>query len=210
MAITLYYAPMSSATRAVWALEELGIPFEKVKLDLRAGDQKKPDYLKINPNGKVPALVDGDAKIFENLAILFHLGDRYGVEKGLWPKADSVARTEAYSWCTWGLVELVQGARHWALHDGASQFPGQLPPEKRVAWIAEQARKEWDQNVAVLEARLESRAYILGDSFSLADVSVAGNAAFGLRMAGLPMGPRGTDWVGRCIGRPTFARSMAG
>ncbi|WP_394850434.1 glutathione S-transferase family protein [Pendulispora brunnea] len=210
MAITLYYAPMSSATRAFWALEELGIPFEKVKLDLRAGDQKKPEYLKINPNGKVPALVDGEAKIFENLAILFHLGERYGVEKGLWPKADSSVRAEAYSWSVWGLVELVQGARHFALHADASHFPGLLPPERRVGWIAEQARKEWEQNAALLEARLENRAYILGDAFSLADVTVAGNAAFGLRMAGLPMGPRATDWVGRCMARPAFARSMAG
>ena len=78
MAITFYYQPMSSAARVHWALEELGIPYEKVKVDLHAGDQKKPDFLKVNPHGKVPALVDGDARLFESAAIILHLGDKYG------------------------------------------------------------------------------------------------------------------------------------
>jgi glutathione S-transferase len=85
MSLTFYYSPMSSATRIHWALEELGIPYDKVKVDLAAGDQKKPAYLALNPNGKVPLVVDDGTPIFESLAILIYLGERYGVEKGLFP-----------------------------------------------------------------------------------------------------------------------------
>src|SRR6266545_4462922 len=98
MALIFYYAPMSSATPVYWALEELGVPFEKVKLDLRAGDQKKPEFLKINPNGQVPALVGDGTPMFESVAILLHLGERYGVDKKLWPAAGTPERMGAMSW----------------------------------------------------------------------------------------------------------------
>jgi glutathione S-transferase len=107
MAIVFYYAPMTSATRVHWALEELGVPYEKVRLDLRAGDQRKPDFLKINPNGKVPALVDDGAPMFESLAILLHLAVKYGVAKKLWPATtDATAHAEALSWSVWGTATL--------------------------------------------------------------------------------------------------------
>ena len=92
MSLTFYYTPMSSATRVHWALEELGVPYEKVKMDLAAGDQRKPEYLALNPNGKVPLLVGDGTPIFESLAILLHLGETYGVEKGLFP-APGLERT---------------------------------------------------------------------------------------------------------------------
>jgi len=85
MSLTLYAAPMSSATPVVCALAELDIPCEIVMLDLKAGDQKKPDYLALNPNGVVPTLVVDGTPLFEAIAIVQWLGDRYGVERGLWP-----------------------------------------------------------------------------------------------------------------------------
>src|SRR2546430_300796 len=100
MSLKFYYSPMSSATRIHWALEELGVPYEKVKLDLTAGDQKKPEYLALNPNGKVPLVVDDGTVIFESLAILLHLGERYGVEKDLFPSAWA-PRAEVFKWMAW-------------------------------------------------------------------------------------------------------------
>src|SRR5215470_5576285 len=105
MSMTFYYTPMSSATRVHWALEELGVPYEKVKMDLGAGEQKKPEYLALNPNGKVPLLVADGTTIFESLAILLYLGETYGVEKGLFP-APGLARAEAFKWMAWAQVTL--------------------------------------------------------------------------------------------------------
>ena len=118
MAITLYYTPMGSATRAHWALIELGIPYEKVRVRMDQGDHKKPAFLAINPNGKVPALVDGDLKLFESLAIVFHLGDRYGESKGLWPKSGTDARSEAYMLSVYAIAEVQHGAFEYVKHGG--------------------------------------------------------------------------------------------
>jgi len=85
MTIRFYSWPQSSGFGAHWALEELGLAYEYVKLDRDKNEQRSPEYLAINPNGKVPALVDGPESYFESLAILLHLADRYGAERGLWP-----------------------------------------------------------------------------------------------------------------------------
>src|SRR5579883_1907388 len=116
MALKFYYQPMTSATRVHWALEELGIPYEKHKLDLAAGDQKKPDFLAINPNGKVPAIVDGDAKVFESVAIFAWLGEKYGAERGLWPRVGTAEHAEALSWLVWGTTEVATRVFQHAVH----------------------------------------------------------------------------------------------
>src|SRR5689334_13676031 len=105
MGIVFYYAPMSSATRVHWALEELRLPYEKVKIDLSAGEQRTPAYRKINPNGKVPAMVVDGVPVFESLAMMLYLGETYGVDKGLFPPAGP-ARVEAWKWMAWGAVTL--------------------------------------------------------------------------------------------------------
>src|SRR3954469_24977510 len=102
MSMVFYAAPQSSSSPVACALQELGVPHERVNLNLAAGEQRKPEYLALNPNGKVPLLVVDGTPMFEALAILQWLGDRYGVEKKLWPAADSPARLEALSWTTWG------------------------------------------------------------------------------------------------------------
>src|SRR5690606_22457152 len=104
MSIVFYAAPMSSATPVSWAIAELEVPHERVTLNLAAGDTRKPEFLRLNPNGKVPTLVVDGTPMFEALAIMTWLGDRYGVARGLWPAADSPARLEALSWSTWAYV----------------------------------------------------------------------------------------------------------
>src|SRR5262245_42256389 len=104
MSMTFYFKPMSSATRVHWALEELGVPYERVKLALD-GDQRKPEFLALNPNGKVPLLVVDGVPIFESLAQLLYLGETYGVDKDLFPKP-GVARAEAFKWMCWASVSV--------------------------------------------------------------------------------------------------------
>ena len=83
--IDLYTAPTPNGYKASIALEELGLPYEVHVLNLGENEQKKPEYLKINPNGRIPALVDGELTLFESMAINLYLASRYGAQTPLWP-----------------------------------------------------------------------------------------------------------------------------
>src|SRR5262249_61357871 len=87
MSLIFYYAPMSTASVTELVLEELGVPCEKVKLDIKKGDTKKPDFLKINPNGKVPVIVHDGTPIWESAAITMYIGEMFGVERKLYTAA---------------------------------------------------------------------------------------------------------------------------
>src|SRR5580765_2624054 len=115
MAIKFYSWPMSSGARTQWALEELGVPYEYVQLDRSKGEHRAPAFLAINPNGKVPALVDDGVAYFESLAIALHLGERYGVERGLWPR-DGKDHADALSWSVWAMMELQYNLREYMYH----------------------------------------------------------------------------------------------
>jgi glutathione S-transferase len=208
MALTIYYSPMSSAVRAIWALEELGIPYEKQRLHLDKGEQKSPDYLKVNPNGKVPALADGDAKMFESIAILIHLGQNYGVEKGLWPKAGTPESGEALSWTIWGVSELQPAILSYAMHTTERRFS--FPKDQWHAPTAEAAKKSWTTLMGILDARLAGREWVVGGSFTLCDLAIASGVGFGAMMAGLPLDAHKNvaAWLARCQARPANARAM--
>jgi glutathione S-transferase len=210
MAITLYYTPMGSATRAHWALEELGVPFEKVRMHFDKGDHKKPEYLAINPNGKVPALVDGDLTLFESLAIIFHLGDRYGEAKGLWPKSGTDARSEAYMWSVWAMVEVQHNAFDYLRH-GGSHPRISFAKDKQVPDAAERALGGWKTAMHILDQRLTGREYVLGSAFTLVDVVVASVVGLGPMLANLPVDEkRVADWLARCQSRPALAKAISG
>src|SRR5579884_2513511 len=113
MNLTFYYAPMSTATLTDLVLEELGVACKRVKLDLKNGDTKKPDFLKLNPNAKVPVLVHDDMPIWESAAITMYLGELFGVEKGLYPKPGP-KRGEAMKWIVWTNVTLGDAVYRWA------------------------------------------------------------------------------------------------
>ena len=115
MTIRFYSWPQSSGFGAHWALEELELAYEYVKLDRAKNEHRSPEYLAINPNGKVPALVDGAERYFESLAILLHLAERYGTERRLWP-ASGNQRAEALSWTTWSTTELTPFMLQYIYH----------------------------------------------------------------------------------------------
>jgi glutathione S-transferase len=205
MSLKFYYTPMSSATRIHWALEELGIPYEKVKLDLAAGDQKKPEYLALNPNGKVPLVVDDGTPIFESLAILIYLGERYGVEKGLFPQAWG-ERGEALKWMVWGQATLLDAGGR-ILRNTSDRFPAEQRNEKAAA----AAKEEMQGLLAMVDRALEGKEYLVGGKFSLVDLAVCGYVPF-LARIGVDIGPHKNvqAWVARCTARPAMARVMTG
>ena len=205
MGIVFYYTPMSSATRVHWALEELGVPYEKVKVDLAKGEQKKPEFLKLNPNGKVPLMVVDGQPLFESLAMLLHLGETYGVDRGLFP-APGAQRLEAFKWLAWGSVSLSEAALR-LMQNTSDRWPA----EQRSLAAADAARGQINQLLRVLDDALAGRQFLLGDSFSIADCGVATMAAFIGRL-GVDVSPFANvgAWVGRCMSRPALGRAMAG
>ncbi len=101
--IRIYGTPMTRAIRPLWLLEELGVPYELVRTDFAGGATRTTEFLKINPNGHVPALVDGDLVLFESMAINLYLAEKYG--KGtLWPGSEH-DRAQTVQWSFWAITE---------------------------------------------------------------------------------------------------------
>lgn len=205
MSMTLYAAPMSSATPVVHALAELDVPYELESVDLSAGDQRKPAFLALNPNGQVPTLVVDGTPMFEALAILQWLGNRYGVDRGLWPAADDPKRLEALSWTTWAYATFGPNVRrlHLATSDRA-------PKELHSEAHAQHSREQMQQLLGVLDARLEGRRHLLGDDFSLADLVVASVVTYAT-YCGLSAAdhPRVCAWLERFQARPAYRQTWA-
>lgn len=139
--LKLYYATQTRAGRARWMLEEIGVPYELIRLDLWAGDQKKPEYLALNPNGTVPTLIDGDLVVFESAAIVEHLADRFP-EKHLAPGVGTQARGKYYQWIHYAMSSLEPPAVTVFLHTTGmpvgrqhERIP-QLVPEARAQLTA--------------------------------------------------------------------------
>ena len=207
MSITFYYTPHTSASRVHWVLEELGVPYDKVKLDLRAGDQHKPEFLAINPNGKVPALVVDGTPLFESLAIILYLGDRFGVDKGLWPRVGSSEHAEALSWSVWGSVTL--GGTIFRIFFNTSEW---FPADSRNAIQAEAATKEFEGALKVLDQRLQGREYLVGSGFTLVDAANAAALAWALGFikTDITAYPAVAAWIERCVSRPANRAVEAG
>jgi glutathione S-transferase len=203
--LRLYSWPQSSASGARWALEELGLSYDYVELSNKKREHRSPEYLAINPNGKVPTLVDGAHAYFESLAILLHLADRYGRERGLWP-SDEALRADAFSWTVWGTAELRPYMMQYAYH--GLDTPVSYAPKDRSQAAAEYNAGEYRRVLDALESRLAGRDYVLG-AFSLTDIPAASALLFGRAIGVTLEGRRNVEaWLERCRTRP--ARSRAG
>jgi len=203
MAIRFYSWPQSSGLGAHWALEELGLAYEYVRLDRSKSEHRSAEYLAINPNGKVPALVDGEESYFESLAILLHLAERYGAVKGLWPAVGN-QRAEALSWTTWSTTELMPFMLQYIYHGLDAPMSFDPPDRSKAAAEYSFANSTW--HLDMLENRLRDRQFVMG-AFSLADIPIAAALGLGI-MLGVPLGKRPAvrAWLDRCNGRPARAR----
>jgi glutathione S-transferase len=206
MAIKLYSWPHSSGTRVSWALEELGVPYEYVALDGKKLEHRAPQYLAISPQGKVPGLVDGELAFFESGAMLLYLGDKYGIEKKLWPAGAGQDRADALCWTVWAMADFGSYLMQYAYHGLDS--PVSYKPEDRSKACAEYNRSQFIRGLDALEARLQAREYLLGGAFSLADIAAASwlqtGGMLGIKVEGHP---RVASWLKRCSERPACRRA---
>jgi glutathione S-transferase len=206
MGITVHYGtPMSRATMTMWALEELGLPYEKVAHDLMKGEHKTDAFKKLNPNCKVPTVVFDGTPMFESLAILIYLAERYGAEKQLFPKLAEPAHIEALSWATWATVTF--GIDIQRLVEASHE---RIPKERHNAAQAAAARTDIERDVGILDARLDGRSFVLGDAFSLVDIPFGGALGFASRSGAIDLAkyPRVAAYFGRISSRPAFAKGM--
>jgi glutathione S-transferase len=224
--LRLYGTPQTRTFRPLWMLEELGVPYEVVKTDFASGDTRTPEFLRINPNGHVPALVDGELALFESMAINLYLGERYGADS-LWPATPS-DRARAVQWSFWVMTECESALFAVLLPAGGATFdewrawmetaefrethPGVTPLTREAAEAAAvQAEAALQPPLRVLNAQLEGRSHLLGDVFGVADLNVA-SVWVTARLARLELSayPNVDAWLGRCLSRPAVARAVAG
>lgn len=197
--IQVYGVPVSRAFRPLWMLEELGLPYENVPTHFATGDTRKPEFLKLNPNGHVPVLVDGDVTLFESMAINLYLARKY--DKGLWPK--SVAdEGRAFQWSFWAITELEEPLLTLLMHTAI------LPKEQRDAVKAEDAKKRIEKPLGVLEGALAGRSLLVGDAFGVADLNVASVLVWA-RMVRFDLSrwPGVDAWLARCAERPAAKKA---
>lgn len=203
--IVLYWHPMSSATPVACALAELGVPHERVKVDITTGEQRRPDYLALNPNGKVPTLTVDGAPMFEALAILVWLGEAHGVERGLWPAAGTAERLQAMSWSAWAYVTGGAVAQRFN-YAGSAHAPEALHSPVMRAHAGEELQKL----LAILDRRLADRPWITGERFTLADVAVASPVTY-WSYSGVPVDahPNLRSYLARFAERAAFRKVWA-
>jgi len=194
--IVLYWHPMSSATPVACALAELGVPHERVKVDITTGEQRRPDFLALNPNGKVPTLTVDGAPMFEALAIELWLGHTYGVKSGLWPVGGTPEHLQAMSWSTWAYV--TYGAQLVRMQ--AAKDMGTPDDAHGTA-----AHKALDELLTVLDGRLSQKPWLLGDAYTLADLIVASVIGYSAYI-GAPVAEHPTThaWLQKVQARPSM------
>jgi glutathione S-transferase len=204
MSITYYYAPMSTAVRTTWAVEELGLACERVKLDIQKKETKTPEFLKLNPNGCVPLLVVDGTPIFESTAILLYLAETYGVEKGLYA-APGLKRAEMLKWIVWANVGFTDPLSRFARNTAPY-----IPADQHNAKAAEAAKTDLAAAFAILENALAGKSYLVDDKFSFADLAVTSYLGW-LKFMGYDYShfKNVSAWGERCLGRPAVAKTNA-
>ena len=204
MSLVYYYSPMSSAVRVTWAVEELSVPCERVLVDFRKGETRTPEFLTLNPNGKVPLLVVDGHSIFESVAILIYLGETYGVAKGLYP-APGLERAECLKWIAWGTASLLEPIQRYVLSTS-----DRVPAEQRNAKAGEVAREDLEKMLALLDDALSARSHLVSDRFTLADLAVCGYLPYlGFLHYDFSRHARLSAWSKRCLSRPAAQKAHA-
>ena len=200
MSLTFYYSPMSTATITELVLEELAVPCERVRIDLKKKETHAAEFLRLNPNGKVPVLVHDGTPIWESAAITLYLGEIFGVAKGLYPEPGP-DRGEAMKWIVWSNVTL--GDAFGRLVRNTSDW---FPAEQHNAKAAAAAQSDVRDCLRILDQALAGRQYLLA-GYSLADTHVNSLIDW-LRYMKVDFSDyeRLNAWSQRCAARPAYVR----
>ena len=191
----LYWAPQSRAATALWMMEETGQPYERVLIDINTGAQKTPEYLAINPMGKVPALQDGDATMAEGSAICAYVAERFPEAK-LAPPIGDPRRAKYLQWLFFNPA---------CIEPAIVQLFTKLEiPARTAGW------GDATQVFDVLDKALEKGPWLTGDDFFACDVVIGSGLNYAVRLFKMvPSRPSFERYIDRCVARPAFQRAAA-
>ena len=193
--LKIYGIPQSRALRCLWMARELGVSYENIEVHFTT-TRESPELLGANPNARIPAIDDEGFRLYESMAINLYLAKKYGAGKEFVPASlEDEART--IQWSFWVMTEIEKPLLAVMLNT-----LGMKPLDD--AALAH-AKAELDRPLDVLEAHLEGRDYLLGGTFTVADLNVASVmvwARFG--RLDTTAYPRAADWLKRCVSRPAF------
>jgi glutathione S-transferase len=196
----LHGFPISPNTRKVRAVAmHLGIPLEFELIDLQKPAPRSPEYLALNPTGRTPTLVDGDFVLWESTAIMQYLADQ---KPGpLWP-ADSRTRADIVRWQSWQIAHWSEGCVGLTVQNVVKKLVGGGDPDPALVKRAEEA---FHRDARVLDAHLARRSFLVGNGFTLADISVGAYLAFA-GPAKIPLGGYGNivAWLERLDAIPAW------
>jgi glutathione S-transferase len=193
--ITLYHSPHTRSSVALNLLEELGVPYELAVLSMKAGEQREPAYLAVNPMGKVPALKHGDATITEQVAIFLYLADLFP-EAGLAPPLGDPLRGPYLRWMVFYAACFEPAVGDRAL----KREPG--PP-------SQMAYGDFDSVIDTIDGQLAEGPYLLGKRFTAADILWGSGLAWTTMFGLIPERPAIQAYVARFNARPAVARAQA-
>jgi glutathione S-transferase len=188
----LHGTSRSRSARSLWALEELGVPYEH--LPMPTTEAKSAAHLKLNPNGHVPVLEDDGAVVWESMAINLYLAEKYG-KNSLWP-SDPAARADIYKWSFFAMTEVEPQLVTLLVNRVMA------PPEQRNEKAALAAVEALKAPLNALEETLKGKEYLLGKNFTIADLNVAAVMSW-IPMMKLDISstPNVQVWLQRCLGR---------
>jgi glutathione S-transferase len=190
----LYEFAPTRSIRVRWTLQEIGVPFESIRIDLRVNEQRSAEFLKINPAAKLPALVDGDLVLTESVAIVLYLAEKYP-EKQLLPVSPD-ERAQAYRWLLFAATELEQPL--WRI----SKHTRIYPEDRRLIADIALAREDFAPMARVLAEHMAERTYVVGEVATVADFVLAYTLDWANEARMLSDLPCLRDYVERMYQRP--------
>ncbi|HEX3502527.1 MAG TPA: glutathione S-transferase family protein [Xanthobacteraceae bacterium] len=198
--LQIYGVARTRAFRALWVAEELGIAYEHRPMEIGDGGARTPEFLALNPNGRLPVVVDGGFVLPESLAITLYLAKKYSLG-GLYPaRLEDEARV--WQWSFWAIAEVDRGVNIWSLH------AVRLPSAERNGALREEALKVIAAPFRVLDDAVADEPYLLGSAFTVADLNVAAVISRAVDMD-LSAWPHLKAWLMRCLDRPAARAALA-
>lgn len=196
--IQLYGNLRSRAMRCLWMLEEVGEPYQLIEKSTRADDLQTAEYLRLNPNARIPALADGEVVLWESMAINLYLAQKY---QGPMHCAGPEVLGLSAQWSFWAVLEIE------ALLLDLLQHRAVLPEFARDASYAERDELLLRKPLGILNDALTGREYLVGNSFTVADLNVASILVWG-KIARLDMStyPEAIRWLDGCLARSAYGR----
>ena len=198
--LRIYGIARTRAFRALWAAKELDLDYEHLPIEIGEAGARTAEFLAINPNGRLPVIVDDSFVLFESLAITLYLAKKHG--NGTLYPGTLEGEALAWQWSFWAVTEVDRGVNIWSLH------AVRLPPAERDAHKRDEALQVLAAPFRVLDAAVAGRPYLTGNDFTVADLNVAAVISRAVDMD-LSAVPNLKAWLTRCLERPAARAALA-